>query len=288
MWPTGGSLSYFALGTASYLINAKTRKLNSWDVPDALTDLRCPVYELPEKVIDIASLVKALSTPHKTQIITGDVESISRAGCLTISGIPIETQIVICAAGLGNEKFLSQLHVEEPSSQRRPLRQFMVKTIDFPLYGHGITTDYRPRITITSHPLPTGGYVWYLGGAIADDTLSLGNVDAIEYAKREMKTLFGHLDWSGKEWSTWHGFRAEPYCENGRLPSGPVVQQYGNALVVWPSKLTLAPILGDQIISFLIDRLIKPKYSKSDIYKQNSSTLPPLAPFPWSKTTWIS
>lgn len=288
MWPTGGRLTNLALNAASQMVKAKTRKLDVREVPNALAGLKdLPVYELPEKVLDVASLVEALSAPHRVQIRRGSVDSLSRDGSLTVSGLQIQAQVIICAAGLGNEELLTLLDVGKGSTQRRPLRQLMVKAMPFPLYGHGITTSYRPRVTVTSHPLPSGGYVWYLGGAIADDTLSLTEYEAIAFAKKEMKELFDHLDWSQKLWATWYGLRAEAYCQNGRLPSGPVVQEYGNALVIWPTKLTMAPLLGDKVLSRLVEKGIRPKHSGSLLPQLHNLALPPLACFPWDQAGWL-
>jgi glycine/D-amino acid oxidase-like deaminating enzyme len=287
MWSTGGRLAHLALSAGTHTMKAKTRKLDGHEVPEVLASLTAfPVYELPEKVLDVGSLVEALSRPHKARLVKACVESLTRDGSLTVAGSQVKAQIVICAAGLGNEEFLTLLDAGKGNSQRRPLRQLMVKPMPFALYGHGITTSYKPRVTVTSYPLQSGGYVWYLGGAIADDTLTLTKDDAIAYAKREMLALFGHLDWTGKQWATWYGVRSEAHSQNGRLPSGPVVQEYGNALVVWPTKLTLTPLLGDQVLTRLAEKGVMPRYLKpaSETFK----LVPlPLASFPWEQEDWV-
>jgi hypothetical protein len=268
------------------MTKAKTRKLDAREVPKALDGLKnLPVYELPEKVLDISSLVDVLSAPYKYQIRKGNVDSLTRDGSLTVSGVLLKAQIIICAAGLGNEELLALMDVAKEKTQRRPLRQLMVKAMPFPLYGHGITTSFKPRITVTSHPLPSGGFVWYLGGAIADETLYLTEDDAITFAKKEMYELFGHLDWAGKEWATWFTFRAEAFSQNGRLPSGPVVQEYGNAMVLWPTKLTLAPLLGDIVLARLVEKGVRPKHSGRTSLLNNME-FPPLARFPWDQASW--
>jgi glycine/D-amino acid oxidase-like deaminating enzyme len=287
MWSTGGRLAHMALSAGTHTMKAKTRKLDGHEVPEALASLTAfPVYELPEKVLDVGSLVEALSRPHKARLVKACVESLARDGSLIVSGSRIKAQIVICAAGFGNEEFLTMLDAGLGTSQRRPLKQLMVKPMPFALYGHGITTSYKPRVTVTSYPLQSGGYVWYLGGAIADDTLDLADDDAIAYAKREMQAIFGHLDWTGKQWATWYGVRSEAYSQNGRLPSGPVVQEYGNALVVWPTKLTLTPLLGDQVLKRLAAKGVLPRYLEptSETFK----LVPlPLATFPWEQEYWV-
>jgi hypothetical protein len=286
MWPTGSRLSHLALSTATHTLNAKTRKLVAHEVPSALTGLNdLPVYELPEKVLDIASLVEELSMPHRSRIRKGRVDSLSCDGHLTASGLQIKAQIIICAAGVGNEELLTLLGAGQGRTQRRPLRQLMVKTMPFPLYGHGITTSYRPRVTVTSHPLPSGGFVWYLGGAIADDTLSLTDDEAIRFAKKEMNAIFDHIDWSEKQWATWYCVRGEAFSQNGRLPSGPVVQEYGNVLAVWPTKLTLTPLLGDRVLKRLAEKGVLPKHVAT-FYQPRELQSPNLASFPWEEVDW--
>lgn len=286
MWPTGGRLTYLALNAASRTFNTKMRKIDLSEVPVALADLtNRPVYELPEKVLDITSLVDVLSSPHRGHIVKGSVNSLTRDGRLTVDGLSIATQAIVCSAGLGNEEFLELLEAGTHLTQRRPIRQVMVKSMPFPLYGHGVTTSHKPRITVSSHPLPSGGYVWYLGGALADDVLSLTDDEAIAYAKKEMSSLFKHLDWSQKQWSTWFGTRAEAYCSTGRLPSGPIIQEYDNVLVVWPTKLTLTPLLGDQVLVELAERGVRPKHS---VPTSSLLSLPqPLVQAtPWEQAAW--
>jgi glycine/D-amino acid oxidase-like deaminating enzyme len=288
MWPTGGRLTRLALNAATHLVKAKMRHLDPWEIPDALTGFADrPILELPEKVLDIGSLVEVLSAPHGANIRKGVVGSLTREGRLTVSGIPIIAQVVICAAGLGNEEFLVSLDAGKHCSQQRPIRQLMVKMMPFPLYGHGITTSYKPRVTITSQPLLSGGYVWYIGGALGDDVLSLKENQAINYARKEMAALFDRIDWGGKEWATWDGVRAEAFSHNGLLPDGPVIQEYDGVMVVWPTKLTLTPTLGDGVLERLSEKRVWPKYPNPP-FPPSNLTMPVRAPFPWEVARWTS
>jgi hypothetical protein len=286
MWPTGGLLSHMVASTATRILQARARKLEVPEVPAALSGLvGVSVYELPEKVVDVDSLVKVLSAPHTSRIRRGDVDSLESDGRLTVSGVQIQAQVIVCAAGLGNEDLLKLMGVGKGCTQQRPLRQLMVKPMPFPLYGHGITTSYKPRVTITSHPLPSGGYVWYIGGAIADDSLILTEEDAIAFAKKELKAIFYHLDLTQKQWSTWFCVRGEARSKDGRLPNGPVIQEYGNTLAIWPTKLTLAPILGDLVLARLIDKRVLPK-NLTPRQMPDKLALPHFSQFPWEQVIW--
>ena len=149
---------YFALNTASYLIKAKTKKITGQQVPMVLSDLNVPIYELPEKVIDVASLVEVLSEPYKEDICIGSIDSLSRDGKIIFSGNEVNAQVVICVAGLGNEKFLRQLEVGG-NIKRRPLRQLMVKQCTSTLWTRN-HNKLQTSVTITSHPLPLE-VMWY-------------------------------------------------------------------------------------------------------------------------------
>jgi glycine/D-amino acid oxidase-like deaminating enzyme len=287
MWPAGGRLTQLVLSSATLALKASMRKLNVQELPEALAGIAgLPVYELPEKVLDTLSLVKVLAAPHSDHIRKGSIDKLTREGRLIVSGYPIKAQLIICAAGLGNETLLSLLEADKIRSQQRPLRQIMVKTMPFPLFGHGITTSHKPRVTVTSYPLQSGGYVWYVGGAIADHTISLTDDEALTFAKREMKKLFANFDWSGKQWGTWYGVRAEPYCPAGTLPDGPAIQEYSNTLVVWPTKLTLTPLLGDRVMARLEQKGVRPKHV-SPASPWLDLAVPPLARLPWDRANWV-
>ena len=286
MWPSGGLLTNFALSAAVHTLSAKTIKLDDDNIPFPLAASHGrPVFQLPEMVLDTKSLIEVLASPHWDRIGMCKVDALDRVGRISLSGHTITAQSIICAAGLGNEDFISLLEPEKQHTQRRPIRQIMVRTMPFSLFGHAITTSYKPRITVTSYPLQSGGFVWYIGGAIADEVLSMTEDEAIACAKDEMLRLFGHLDWTGKEWATWCGIRAEAYSSTGRLPDGPVIQEYGSVLCVWPTKLTLTPRLGDLVLDWLVEKGIQPEYCSSSIQSLNLP-VPPMEMLPWEQANW--
>ncbi|MEK7602512.1 MAG: FAD-dependent oxidoreductase [Patescibacteria group bacterium] len=285
MWPAGSKLSEIGLVAAAKLVNAKTKKLSPNEYPKALRGGtgHGPVYELPEKVMDTHSLVSALVAPHTERIVKGDITKLAVDGSLTVNGLKLEAQLIISTAGTGNEEALRMLGVSvEEHSQRRPLRQIMIKTMEYPLYGHGVVNNPKPRVTITSHPLPEGGYVWYLGGAIAEQTATLSDAEAITYARKEMQDIFPEIDWFGKHWASWLGDRAEARHPGGVIQDGPAVQEYGKVLVVWPTKLTFMPALSDNVHAYVDSHGLTPSYTDE----------PPILSFPeggvspWESAHW--
>ncbi len=280
MFPAGSLLSAMTVFAAAKTVNGKTRKLPRKFFPDVLR--RGPVYEMQEKVLEVKSLIAALAKNLQGRILKGAPQEILPDGQVAVAGIALQAQVIIFTAGTGNEMALKMLRVPELLTQRRPLRQIMVRPMPQALYGHGIVGAPKPRVTVTSHPDGTGGYVWYLGGNIAEQSAPLSKDEALHFAKKEMQEIFPAIDWSQKEWASWYGDRAEPLDSEGRLPSGPCIQQRGKVLIAWPAKLTFVPALADNIFSWLKKSGIQP----------SPVTPPPDLPaadiglYPWEEASW--
>ncbi|TAL37454.1 MAG: FAD-dependent oxidoreductase [Alphaproteobacteria bacterium] len=286
MWPAGGALSGTAVLGAAKLVNAATKKLKKDDYPDVLKErpkFKGPVYALPEKVVEVRSLVQALASHLKGRLFTGEVSEILPDGQAAVSGIVMRAQLIIFMAGTGNEQALKLLKVQQQHTQRRPLRQVMVRTMPYALYGHGIVSAPKPRVTVTSHPAAGGGYIWYLGGAIAEESAGMEEGAALEFARKELQDIFPDIDWGNREWATWYGDRAEPFDEKGDLPPGPFIHQRGRILLAWPAKLTFAPALSDHIFNWLKDKEIQPVPRK---LKAPNLPVASIGSYPWETASW--
>jgi glycine/D-amino acid oxidase-like deaminating enzyme len=282
MWPAGSILSAAAVLAAAKFVNAAPARLGKDEVPAALKDAKFggPVYRLPEKVLDVRSLVDALAARLRGRLFKGEVIGIEPDGRVTVANRTMRAQAIVFAAGTGNERAFDLLGVKEPQTQRRPLRQIMVRPLSHPLFGHGIVASARPRVSITAHACGDREYVWYLGGDVAEKAAEMAQAQALQFAKRELTEIFPAIDWGAKQWATWYGDRAEPLEAKGELPAGPVVRQHGRILVGWPTKLTFAPALSDLVLARLHD--IKPRAA---------SDPPPLPPprvgaYPWEVALW--
>jgi len=282
MWSGGSGPGVWA---AARLVNAKTKKLARKDFPETLRAddaFRGAVYSLPEKVLDVRSLVACLARGVKGRVFTGDLVEIRPGGEAIVSGHALRAQCMIFTAGIGNEFLFEKLHAKERHAQRRPLRQVMVRPLRSALFGHCIAHSHNPRITVTSHPVTGGCYVWYLGGDVAEKGAALDELAALNFARRELAQIFPRIDWRDKEWATWLGDRAEPFDPRGRLPSGPRVEQHDRILVGWPSKLTFVPAMSDGISAIL---------AASDVRRSSRSAAPPLpsaevGTYPWEAAKW--
>lgn len=274
-------LSNLTVFAAAKAINGKTRKLPRASFPAAVQ--HGPVYEMQEKVLETKSLVTALVKNLQGRILKGEAAEISPDGQVTIDGNKIQTKAIIFTAGAGNETALRQLNIQTQRTQRRPLRQVMVKPMPQALYGHGIVGKPKPRVTITSHPDGKGSYIWYLGGNIAEAGAKLSEAKSIAFAKKEMKDIFPHIDWENKEWATWYGERAEAFDESGHMPASPRLYSSGKILFSWPTKMTFVPALADDVMRWIAENKITP----------TNETPPPvlpaaeIGPYPWEIATWV-
>jgi glycine/D-amino acid oxidase-like deaminating enzyme len=284
MWAAGSTLSAAAVFAAAKLVNANTRRLEREEFPAVLKEskgFRGPVYSLPEKVLDVRSLVRALARDLAGRTLRGEITGVQLDGHVAVSGHVLRAQRVIFTAGAGNELALKLLQEKGLRMQRRPLRQIMVRPLPDALFGHGIAGSPNPRISVTSHRCD-GGYVWYLGGAVAEQGASMDEAAALRFAKSELGAMFPGLDWDAREWASWHGDRAEPLDAAGELPRGPAVHERGRVLVAWPVKLTFAPALADRVCDLLACENVRP---------EATSDPPPLPPadigaYPWEAAAW--
>lgn len=279
MWPAGSVLSQAAVFAAARLVNAATRRIEEDEYPPPLEGSGT-VYELPEKVLDTRSLLLTLAASLKGRVLKGEATEVLPDGQVAVSGHVLQAQAVIFSGGAGNEKVFELLNVKERHTQRRPLRQIMVRGMKYPLFGHGIVGKPKPRVTVTSHP-HEDGYVWYLGGDVAEKSAKMEE-EALDFARKEMQEIFPGIGWRDKEWASFAVDRAEPLDERGHLPPGPVLHQRGKILLCWPVKMTFTPLLADRVLDWMKERDIRPAF-KGD---------PPLFPsvtagaYPWENAAW--
>ncbi len=284
MFPAG---SFFAnlfsratVFAAAKAVNGKTRKLLRSAFPPVLR--QGPVYEMQECVLDVKSLVAALAGNLKGRIFKGEAADLSADGHVTIGTERFHAKTVLFTAGAGNEAALKQLGIAEQRTQRRSLRQIMVKPMPHALYGHGITGEPKPRMTVTSHPDGAGNYVWYLGGNVAERGSKMPEEKAIAFAKKEMRAVFPDIDWDQKEWASYAVDRAEAFSDGTHLAAGPCLQEYGQVLVAWPTKLTFAPLLAD----IVLDRLKENNITPTTAAAPPDLPVVPIGPYPWEVATW--
>jgi glycine/D-amino acid oxidase-like deaminating enzyme len=281
MWPAGSVLSSAAVFAAAKLVNAKTTQLEREQWPVALKQGAGPVYSLPEKVLDVRSLIQALARNLAGRTLRGSITGMEPDGSIKVAAHELRAQRVIFTAAAGNDLGVKLLQGHESRTQRRPLRQIMVRPLPEALFGHGIVGRPQPRITVTSHRCE-GGYVWYLGGGVAEKGASMDEAAALRFAMEELRAIFPALDWRAKEWASWYGDRVEPLDAAGELPAGPAVHECGRVLLAWPVKLTFAPALADRVHELLVRDRIEPAY------RSGPPPLPAaeIGAYPWEAAAW--
>lgn len=197
--------------------------------------------------------------------------------------IEIHAQRFIFTAGKSNGELLQQLGLESPAMQLRPLQQVMVKHYHpFDFYGHCLGQETTPRLTISSHRLPDGSHVWYLGGSLAEKGAGMAPEDLIEQTKQELTELIPWVNLDGAEWATLPIARAEPLQPGLIRPDNAFIAAAdgaANLLVGWPTKLTLAPNLANQALGLLADAGIAP--STNSINLRDYLSYAELAKTPW-------
>jgi len=229
------------------------------------------LYALEDLVLDTPSLLQHLSQPFESAIYRDspiiNTDSEGQVSGLTLStGETVSADLYIFAAGAGNAALLIDANINTITMQRRPLHQVMVKG-DLPtIYAHAVSlrAAAKPRVTFTTHKCHDGETVWYLGGNLAETGVGKSSSEQIKIARRELADLLPWIDLNDMQWASFHIDRAEPSQESNSRPDFPFVNMSGNVIACWPTKLTLTPMLANQVmekISFLPSFSNVPKYN---------------------------
>ncbi|HQY22155.1 MAG TPA: FAD-dependent oxidoreductase [Gammaproteobacteria bacterium] len=281
LWSTGSLGSEVASFFASKALNSRIQKLPKTAYPSILKNslFKGHAYRLEEVVLDMPSLIETLTKPHSDYIFkinpnagyafTADPNNPQNVVSLKIFSdlqqtVNIKAKRYLFTAGEGNRTLGLGLP-NAPQMQVRPLQMVMVKlALPFPFFAHCIDNGTNPRITITTHPTQDGKSVWYLGGQLAEDGAKRTTAEQIAYAKKEVSTLFPWLDLSGATWASFFINRAEPKQPDGKRPENPFIKTLGNIMTAWPTKLALAPMLSDLILTQLKQQNILPSQTTDE------------------------
>ena len=231
---------------------------------------RGKVYQLNEIVLDIQTVIKALTKGLESRILkvdwenttkvvaaNGDIEAIEHQ--LGDETLQITARKFIMTAGEGTADLMKMAGVSKPEMQLRPLHMVMLKHAHpEPLYAHCLGTKIVPRMTITSHPTEDGQWVWYLGGEIAEDGMERTPEEQIRVARRELSVLLPWVNLDDAEWGTLFVNRAEPKQTKLLRPDAAFIHDAGNTMITWPTKLALAPNLTDEVGKQLQQANIQP------------------------------
>jgi len=280
MWSSGSLRSRLKSFLGSKALHGRIDVLDDSELPAFFRDPHTPaqpisgtLYRLTDFVVDTPSLLQTLAGNHPDCIFQCDALHLENEADTTFllaqtgdGTLRLNADNIILCAGEGNEALLQdwvQSRVPGPTCQvplmqRRPLHMVTVRLAHpQPPYLHCIGDSFgiTPKLTITAHPdLQAGdnnGWVWYLGGEIAETGVSRDDLSQHQYARQQLQLLFPWVDFSRARFGSVRINRAEPRAHQLARPDTAFVQQCGNVLVCWPTKLTLCPDLGDTVLARL-------------------------------------
>lgn len=285
-WTTGTLASKaVALGAAA-LMRSDVRRVDRNHPPEVFSGAPggVRIYEAGERVIDPRALVAHLARTGAGKIRRAEVHvELDGAGAVVVASaggedVRIETHRVILAAGAGNEALLPEAAA---MMQRRSLHMVMLNGAPVPLFGHCLGASAVPRVTITASPSLSraGRWVWYIGGGIAEEGVGRSREEQILACRRELGECVPWVDLEGAAFATLRIDRAEGKTDDGTRPPSFVVRQVGAALVVWPTKLVLAPLAVEEVLP----RLPRDPRPDADLDALESLPVPEVAPHPWER-----
>ncbi len=271
MWSSGSVASRMTNFFASKMLRGRIEKLKRNDFPSALADkaFKGNVYKLDDLVINTESLIATLSAPVRERLLAFDPANDrlewneQGLASATVNGVRIEPSLTLLAAGNGNPALLAQAHkahlLEEEHSQLRPLKMLLVKhDLGHRLYAHCVGTSNKPVLTVTTHDCPDGKVVWYLGGDLAEQGVERSEEEQLAAGRTELDKLFPWLDFSTAELATLDVVRAEPKQQSLVKPDNAYARRDKNLIITWPTKLTLAPDLGDRVMALVEEHGLQP------------------------------
>lgn len=243
---------------ASKALRGRIHKVNQHKWPQAFKGFDGVVYALDDFVLDARSLLETLISPYRDRVFRlkldhNNTRSAAGGYDITLADCEVHAHRLISCAGNGTAALLEALDVSNIEVQQRPLKQVLVRPAhNVELYAHCLTgvSSAEPRLTITSH-FSERGLIWYLGGRLATLGVSRSDRQQIETAKAELETCVPWLHWQGAQFETLYVNRAEPKQRSGVKPDNAFVAESGDFIQCFPTKLTLAPDLGDRLLALL-------------------------------------
>ena len=144
------------------------------------------------------------------------------------------------------------------------------------VFAHCMGAGINPRVTITTHIDNENRLVWYLGGQLAEDGVRRSDDEQITRARQELAQLLPWQNLDAAQWAILDIDRAEVRHEDGHRPDTFYIDQQGDIITAWPTKLALAPLLAGELVELL-----------ATVEKTESALPawlpPPFADYPWDE-----
>ncbi len=299
LWSPSGLIGKIAGFFAGMAMKSKVAAVKKQDYPYVFDNaqFKGSIYALDEIVLDVPSLIAALAKLNEGAIFkvnAFDASAFQFTNFGQLMAVDLKTQDksiqllashFIFAAGAGNGVMVDALKHDNLAMQRRPLHMVMVKTpFYYPLFAHCMGVGPRPRLTVTTHRLPNGEAVWYLGGLLAEEGVDRDVSAQIQAAKHELEALFPWLDFKAAKYATLRVDRAEPHQASGLKPDSVFAETWQNVTVAWPTKLALAPVLAETLLNTVKARQVVPGIQ--DVLALKHWPAPTLAKPLWETCLW--
>lgn len=290
LWLPSGSMSARALSwgfipllAKGGLLSTPPQQLPASIWPEALRRSALAVYSLAEPVVATGSLLSALASPYRKCIFSYNVSDLQFAGDqVHIANVLFRPRSIVFAAGEGNAELMRRAGIRTELMQRRPLKMVLLKGTSLPmLFGHCIIRG-KTQLTVTT---PTAR-IWQVGGEIAEQLAHQENLDqGRRAAMHEVRRCLPGVDFSGVEIAIYPATRAEAKTAEQKRPSGVHISRVAPGIFVgWPTKLSMAPILAEEVFAMVQAELKQPAG-----YEEPSMpwATPPVARYPWEEVKWF-
>jgi len=258
MFAKSSTLGRLTTFFASKSLRGRIEKLPKNEWPSSFQGFDGVVYSLNDFVVDTTDLLNTLIAPFSEYVFQLELTEHNFAKTpegyvIELDDIPVRAKQLICCAGNGSQNILDIAGIGDIAMQQRPLKQVIVRPRhNVQMYAHCLTgiTSNEPRITITSHP-SDAGLVWYLGGRLATTGIDRTDQEQLAFAKQELEFCLPWLDWQAAQFEILSVNRAEAYQSSSIKPDEAFVQRSGDFIQCFPTKLSLAPNLGDKTLQLL-------------------------------------
>lgn len=262
LWSTTSLSSRISGFFASRVMRSRSSELDKKSLPSIFQhkDFKGQFYRLDEPVFNTLSVVRAIAEPRKESILPIKQESLQHfENQLSVQSqegknYSFHYQKIIFMAGEGNEYLLSRFSCDRPVMQRRPLKMVIMRGVQNDMiYAHCLGASVNPRITITSHRDTQGNIVWYMGGQLAEEGVNKSDAELIQTAKDELQDLIPWLEVKTAQWGVLNVNRAEIKKPGATRPDSFSIEENGNVITAWPTKMALSPALADAILAMIAE-----------------------------------
>ncbi len=272
LWRTKSLSSQLGMVGARAGLRSGASKVTQEHLPGVLSCCPGEVFRVDEQVVDTPSLLESLADRHRNRMLKidsadglsfdlagkGRVRTVRLLNPTDDQTLELQPATVVLTAGEGNAELRESMGLDGQLMQRRPLHMVLVKGKLPNLFGHCVDGT-KTRATITSSTSTDGLTVWQVGGQIAEDGVTMTETSLIAHAQRELAAVLPGLDISELAWATYRVDRAEAKSPGGSKPAGAQIDQQGNVITAWPTKLALVP----ELTKLIMDRLDAPTCAAS-------------------------